>query len=114
MPRRSAIAGGAPQATTLCYWGESGHRQARLLHAAGTYARRFSAVVHSPPKPFTNDFINSLREASFKRSYRDIDVLLVDDIHHRGPEGVQEEFFHTFNTLAEREQADRHLLRSSA
>jgi chromosomal replication initiator protein len=76
------------------------------LHAAGNYAQRLfpgMRVKYVSTEEFTNDFINSLRDdrkASFKRSYRDIDVLLVDDIQFiEGKEGIQEEFFHTFNTL---------------
>ena len=87
----------------LFIWGESGLGKTHLLHAAGDYPQRLfpgMRVKYVSTGNFTNDFINSLRDdrkASFKRSYRDIDVLLVDDIQFiEGREGVQEEFFHTF------------------
>ena len=90
----------------LFIWGESGLGKTHLLHAAGNYAQRLfpgMRVKYVSTEEFTNDFINSLRDdrkASFKRSYRDVDILLVDDIHFiEGKDGIQEEFFHTFNTL---------------
>ena len=90
----------------LMIYGDSGLGKTHLLHAVGHYIRSYYdrvRVKYVSTEELTNDFINSISEnrtAEFRRAYRDVDVLLVDDIQFLdGKIQTQEEFFHTFNTL---------------
>jgi chromosomal replication initiator protein len=90
----------------LFIYGDSGLGKTHLLHAIGHYARRLYSgirVRYVNSEEFTNDFINSIRDdegTSFKTTYRNVDVLLIDDIQFlAGKDRTLEEFFHTFNAL---------------
>ncbi|WP_231946493.1 chromosomal replication initiator protein DnaA [Auraticoccus monumenti] len=90
----------------LLIYGESGLGKTHLLHALGHYVRNYYERVrvrYVSTEELTNDFINAISEnrtAEFRRRYRDVDVLLIDDIQFLESKiQTQEEFFHTFNTL---------------
>ncbi|NYG21717.1 chromosomal replication initiator protein [Agromyces hippuratus] len=90
----------------LFIYGDSGLGKTHLLHAIGHYAMSLYPgirVRYVSSEEFTNDFINSIannRGSLFQQRYRNIDILLIDDIQFlQGKAETQEAFFHTFNTL---------------
>ncbi len=90
----------------LFIYGSSGLGKTHLLHAIGHYARTLAPqarVRYVSSEEFTNDFINSIannRGAAFQARYRNVDILMIDDIQFlQGKDETQEAFFHTFNTL---------------
>jgi chromosomal replication initiator protein len=90
----------------LFIYGSAGLGKTHLLHAIGHYVlQNYShyQVRYISTETFLNEYVDGIRNnsiANFKRRYRDIDVLLIDDIQFmEGKEGLQEEFFHTFNAL---------------
>ena len=92
----------------LFIYGGVGLGKTHLLHAIGNEVLRNNKdfkILYVTSEKFTNDFINSLKDNNmdnFRNRYRNIDVLLIDDIQFiAGKDRLQEEFFHTFNTLRE-------------
>ncbi len=90
----------------LVIYGPSGLGKTHLLHALGHYVHTYHQhlrVKYVSTEEMTNDFINAIgdrRTEQFRRAYRDVDVLLIDDIQFLEKKiQTQEEFFHTFNTL---------------
>ncbi|MGZ4699851.1 MAG: chromosomal replication initiator protein DnaA [Ilumatobacteraceae bacterium] len=90
----------------LFIYGSAGLGKTHLLHAIGHYVHshyQHDIVRYVSTETFLNEYVDGIRTntiANFKRRYRDIDVLLIDDIQFmEGKEGLQEEFFHTFNSL---------------
>ena len=90
----------------LFIYGGSGLGKTHLLHAIGHYAESLYPGIrirYVSSEEFTNDFINAIannRASVFQSRYREIDILLIDDIQFlQGKDSTQEAFFHTFNTL---------------
>ena len=90
----------------LFIYGSAGLGKTHLLHAIGAYVHHHYAhyeVRYVSTETFLNEYVDAIRTnstAAFKRRYREVDVLLIDDIQFmEGKEGLQEEFFHTFNSL---------------
>ena len=90
--------------------GGTGLGKTHLIQAMGDalLKRKKGTVCYISSEKFTNEYIQAIQEhaiADFRRKYRNIDMLLIDDIHFlAGKEGIQEEFFHTFNSLYENQK----------
>ncbi|MBN2234899.1 MAG: chromosomal replication initiator protein DnaA, partial [Opitutales bacterium] len=92
----------------LFIYGETGLGKTHLMHAVAHHiqkSRPEHKIVYISSEKFTNEFIRAIQEnsvAKFRKHYRHVDVLLIDDVHFlSGKERIQEEFFHTFNELFE-------------
>ncbi len=97
------------QYNPLFIYGGVGLGKTHLMHAVGhrlLQTNNKSKVLYATSEKFTNDYIDAIRQKrmdEFKKLYRDVDALLIDDIQFlAGKEGIQEEFFHTFNELRDK------------
>jgi chromosomal replication initiator protein len=96
----------------LFIWGGPGLGKTHLLHAIGHYVTEnfpHKKVIYVTSEQFTNDYVDSIRAKridGFRQKYRSVDVLLIDDIQFlETKEGIQEQFFNTFNELQRRGRA---------
>lgn len=108
---------GNMQYNPLYIYGGVGLGKTHLLHAIGNEVQRQfpkKVIIYAPCERFVTEFVQSLQSKqldSFKKRYRNADVLLIDDIQFlAGKDGMQEEFFHTFNTL---HQTNRQIVMTS-
>lgn len=92
----------------LFVYGETGLGKTHLMHAVSHQilnSKPDAKIAYLSTEKFTNEFIHAIREnklAKFRKRYRTVDALLIDDIHFlSGKDSTQEEFFHTFNDLFE-------------
>ncbi|MEM9227744.1 MAG: chromosomal replication initiator protein DnaA, partial [Verrucomicrobiota bacterium] len=95
----------------LFLYGDTGLGKTHLMHAVALHALRSNPdaeIAYISTENFTNEFIDAIQNntvTKFRQRYRQVDVLLIDDIHFlSGKERIQEEFFHTFNELFERQK----------
>ena len=95
----------------LFVYGETGLGKTHLMHAVGHHIlqnKPDARIAYLSSEKFTNEFISSIQENTltrFRKRYRRVDVLLIDDVQFlSGKERIQEEFFHTFNELFEQQK----------
>jgi chromosomal replication initiator protein len=99
----------------LFIYGGVGLGKTHLLQAVGNeMAKRTNKILYTTSESFTNDYVNSVRSGKakeFKDRYRNVDLLLIDDVQFMGgKDGTMQEFFHTFNEL---QQADKQIIMTS-
>jgi len=112
---RAVVANPGTTYNPIFIYGGVGMGKTHLLHAVGNeLAKKTDKILYATCEKFTNDYVQAVRTGrakEFKDFYRNVDVLLIDDIQFMGgKDGTQEEFFHTFNEL---HQTNRQIIVSS-